>query len=113
MRSDFDATGTIGSLPCEVSLNKILARIDDPRTTKAITRILAQCREYLKALKDVKDIGKKRFFTSLLRENIENRALYQVSKLDTHPDRVVLGTHTLCCIAAYFRQFDTLRKKKG
>jgi hypothetical protein len=100
---NFDKTGTIGSLPCERSLNNILAERGDPKLVRKVMRLLMVLRSRLKSLKDVKDQASLRHFRLLLRRETEKK----VTEITGVPVRGVpsvdaLASHTMCVINAYF-----------
>jgi hypothetical protein len=106
MRFPFDAKGTIGSLPCEVSLNKILAERADPGEIHKITKLLQQTKAHLKSLLQVKNKQHRQHFALLLRRSVE-RTLADFSGVQVRgkPVNNPMVSHTMCCIAAYFRKF--------
>jgi len=108
MRCPFDATGTIGSRPCEVALNKILAEKGDRRVIHKITKMLMECRRTLKALLVISDETTRSYLAALYRRDLETR----IEKITGTPVRGkrlgkedVLTSHTACCISAYFSNF--------
>lgn len=104
MRNPFDATGTIGSRPCELSLNKILAEKNNPKLIKYIVRLLQKVKFQFEQLNYIPDEATKHHFKNLLKEHAEDK----VSKITGSPVRGVLVTdlvasHACCCINAYYK----------
>lgn len=103
MRHQFDATGTIGKLPCEVNLNKILAKIENIQYAGKIITLLSNYRKILKQLRNV-DAPTKGYLVKLVREDTEQR----LSDILGTPVRGVpvtnsIASHAMCCLAAYTR----------
>lgn len=98
-----DKFGTIGSLPCERSLNAILAEREDPSLVRKVTRLLFRLRECLKGLKDIKDDRVSQNLRILVRRDVESKlsAITGV-KLRGVPTTDVIASHTMCVIKAYF-----------
>jgi hypothetical protein len=99
----FDPTGTIGSMPCELSLNKILADKNDPRITKKIMKLLYVTKFRLKQLQNISDPATYTHFKIMLKHECEN----SVMKITGNPTRGQgkldpLTSHTMCCLHAYF-----------
>ena len=108
MRYPFDATGTIGSRPCEVHLNQILAEKNDPRLSHKVIKLLIECRTHLKALKAITNDKIRNHFVKIYQEDLERR----VEKITGTPPRGkkltkedVLTSHTMCCLKSYFSNF--------
>ena len=88
MRNPFDATGTIGSRPCELSLNKILADKNDPRLNKKIIRILQATKHRFKQLASIPDDSTRSITGFAVRGELVTD---------------VVTSHACCCINSYFR----------
>jgi hypothetical protein len=106
-RGQFDMTGTIGSMPCERSLNSILGKLNDPKMLRKIMRLLLVTRERLKQLKYIPDKASAKHFRQLLQHDMENR----LSSITGHKVRGVpvtdaLTSHTMCVMHAYFNYSD-------
>jgi len=106
MRNPFDATGTIGKLPCERSLNKILADRGDARLIKKVTKLLQLARFRLKQLKHIPDPATYWHFRVLHKRDME-RGIEAItgSKVRGLPVTDVVASHMMCCLHAYFN-FD-------
>jgi hypothetical protein len=115
MRNPFDATGTIGSKPCEKSLNKILAEINNPGLTGRILKCFFRCKDGLKALAEMPNKHWANFFVVTLRERCEKSienitkvkvrgVAYQPRKVDG-PTMEAVTSHSMCCLHAYFAEF--------
>lgn len=103
MRNPFDATGTIGSLPCEKNLNLILAERNEPRLIKNIVKLLTTTRARLKQIAHMPDPGAQEFFRTLLKQNVE-QTLQDISGVPVRgvPVTDLVASHTMCCLHAYF-----------
>lgn len=101
----FDATGTIGSLPCEISLNKILADKNDAVLSSKIIKLLQKYKANLKSLQEISDIATRKYFASLVRKETEIY-LSKIMKIPVRrvPVSDIVASHTMCCIAAYYRR---------
>lgn len=104
----YDATGTIGSLPCEISLNKILAAKNDPKLNAKIMRVIYAVKHNLSQLKYIPDRKTRLNFKALLRNSIEDRVEKMMGvKVRGVPVTDVVVSHLMCCLHAYFgRQND-------
>ena len=104
MRNPFDATGTIGSRPCELSLNKILADKNDPRLNKKIIRILQATKHRFKQLASITDDSTRSYFKELLKKEAEN-TISNITGFAVRGELVtdVVTSHACCCINSYFR----------
>lgn len=107
MRKPFDATGTIGHRPCEVSLNKILAERNDPKLIRAITKLIHHCKAGLKAIQELSDMRLRVYFADLMRDDIEKK-IAEITGVAVRgvPVTDVVASHTMCCVASYFRELD-------
>jgi hypothetical protein len=118
MRYPFDVTGTIGSKPCEISLNRILAELNDPRLTRNIMRCINRCKNGLKALKSMPDKHWRACFRNYLQEicrkNVEKITGVQVKgvKIPQSKGIEAVASHTMCCLHAYFAEFINGSKEK-
>lgn len=103
MRFPFDPTGTIGSLPCERSLNKILADRGDPKLIKKITKLLQLARHRLKQLSYIPDKATREHFRVLHKRDMERSVeIITGSQVRGVPVSDVVASHTMCCLHAYF-----------
>ncbi len=108
MKCPFDAIGTIGSRPCEISLNKILADRNKPWLTRKILNLFYKVKHSLKSLQESNMAREdKIYFADLLFSEIEKKvcAITGVSAIRGVPVIDGLASHTACCIAAYFKEF--------
>lgn len=101
----FDAIGTIGKKPCEVSLNKILAHKGDKKLISKIMKFLQNLKHDIAQLDFIPDKITKYKFKLLLKRDAEKR----LETLMGIPCRGTLVTdlvmsHTMCCLNAYFRE---------
>lgn len=100
-----DATGTIGKLACEISLNKILNERQEstPWLIKKIINLLVTTRHQLKQLQYIPDASTRHCLRAMLKEHIQQR----ISDITGYPVKGVpindvVTSHTMCCINAYF-----------
>lgn len=93
--------GTIGSAPCEISLNRILINQEDPNLTRKIMNRHNQIREGLKKLEDLK-ASDRGFFLSMASLFYRD----QLRKFDEGrgdmPEKAY--THAMCCFRALYRR---------
>ena len=103
MKFPFDATGTIGGLACERSLNLILAERNDPRLIKKITKLLQAARLRIKQLSNVTDSPTRAYFRDLLRRDL-HQTVETITGVKVRGVPVVdpVASHTMCCLHAYF-----------
>lgn len=98
------SVGTIGSRPCEVVLNKILMEIGGDSkcsVTNFVTGTLLKFRLGLKQLGFIPDKAwRNTFRVKFYLETIE--------KIKAKGLPLVIESHTLCCLKAYYR--DTIRE---
>ena len=90
--------GTIGSKPCEVSLNKILMVLQNKRQTNLATSRLFRAKRDLKKLKECVLPHDLEFYDQLL-EMLRKRHMIAVdaTKESLHKDAY---THLRCCMVA-------------
>jgi len=88
--------GTIGSLKCEVNLNKILMEINDPKITKFVVPILVKFRYCLQQLAHIPDVSFRYNMMARLRDDFSKKVRER-----NLPEDVV--SHTCCAIMAYYR----------
>jgi hypothetical protein len=103
----FDPTGTIGSLPCEVALNRILAERNNDKEIRSITQLVQKVRFRLKQLKHVPDKETAQYFCLLVKRDAEKR----LEEITGHAVRKILLTdtltsHTMNVLHAYFHEFN-------
>ena len=94
--------GTIGSSPCEITLNKILMRLNDTKITKIIMgrhQDLKIGLDKLKVLATPKNRGFARRMMSLLYNEI--KASFELRKDDMSEDAF---TYSLCCYKVLYRK---------
>jgi len=116
-----DQTGTIGSRPCELVLNKILDEIGDRHVVSAVMRKYNQFREGMTSLDQIQSLKHKRAMLDLWRnDHIDrlDRAQESMSLIrkDTlrkswpggKPLPDVVYRHLRCAMVACYR--DTLRR---
>ena len=104
-----DPTGTIGSKPCEVALNKILFDLDAtyPKLFNKINNILHKSKFAFKELLAIKDDGVFNSALKLLKERYD-QSIKDVSRCK--PTNI--KTHALCCINAYYHITIASRTEK-
>lgn len=91
--------GTIGSLPCEVSLNTILINCNDPRIITYCTRRYHLFRNGLKELELLRESPFYKRMVLLWRNEI-------LRTIEANKDNIPLAayTHLKCCMAAKYRE---------
>lgn len=98
--------GTIGSKPCEITLNRILIRLNDTRITGIIMRRHQDLKTSLNKLKVLTDSGFARRMMKLVYDEIKES--FELRKDDMPEDAF---TYSLCCYKALYR--ETLRETKA
>lgn len=88
--------GTIGSLKCEVNLNKILMEINDKHITKFVVRNLVIFRLGLKQLAYIPD----KSFRHTISTKFHADAIARVLQKKLPP---AVESHMCCCLMAYYR----------
>lgn len=103
MRFPFDPTGTIGSMPCERSLNSILAEKADSKLIKKVTKLLQIARHRLKMLEFIPEKATREYFRVLLKHDME-RCVEKITGFQVRgvPVTDALASHMMCCLHAYF-----------
>ena len=103
MKFPFDATGTIGGLACERSLNMILADRGDTRLIKKITNLLQATKVRIKQLNNITDAPTRAYFRDLLRKDLD-KSVESITgcKVRGTPVIDIVTSHTMCCLNAYF-----------
>jgi len=108
-----DAVGTIGSKPCELSLNKILGEHHDPKLTNKVMGRLMSTKEGIKKLQKYVLPYDAAFFVHML--NIFREATYALLEQQRYSIPNEVYTHLRCCLAAYFseafKEFGYSKKK--
>lgn len=101
----FDALGTLGSLPCEISLTKVLAARNDRKLISKITRLIFMARHKLQQLKFIPDKGTRESFRILHKRDTEQR-LEEMMGVPVRgvPVTDMVVSHTMCCLNAYFKK---------
>jgi hypothetical protein len=90
--------GTIGSRACEISLNKILIKLDDAYLTRRVMSRYNRFRDQINKIKHYDDKDFRRFLLRLLRKHHfdqleETREFFPKDAY----------THLLCCMTAEYR----------
>lgn len=92
--------GTIGSAPCQITLNKILVELNDAKVTRTIMRRHNQIREGFKKLEALSgDFG---FFVSQARLYYQNHLAKFEKQKDNMPTEAY--TYALCCYRVLYRK---------
>ena len=106
--------GTIGSLPCEVSMSIILRELNDPKMTRKITKLLLYVRKTLKELRSINHKPTYLYLRTLCwddtKKSVERITGVRVSGV---PTTNAIASHAMCCIHAYFgREAEYLKTLK-
>lgn len=88
--------GTIGSRPCEISLNKILIEIGGKSISSYVVSTLLKFRLGLKQLSFIPDESWRHTFTTKFYADT-------IEKIKTKKLPVMIESHALCCLKAYYR----------
>ncbi len=101
----FDVTGTIGSLPSEISVGKILSEKNDKKLIGRVVKFLQISKRRFKSLQKLEDEDSKIYFLNLYREEVEN-LLSKITGFQCRGVKITdpLTSHVACCIATYFKQ---------
>ena len=104
----FDATGTIGSLACEISLNKILSEKNNTILIKKIIKLLQRTKHRVKQLDYIPDASVREYFRIILQQDAE-KTLSNITGLPVRgvPVTDLVVSHTMCCLCAYFKESRT------
>lgn len=103
MRFSFDPIGTIGNMPCEISLNKILADINDPHLVRKTMRLLQVTKFRIKQLENISDKSTQSHFRILLIRECAQSVMKITGKPISGKEPIdPLTSHIMCCLHAYF-----------
>ena len=94
--------GTIGSAPCEVTLNDILMKLNDPKITKISLGRRAKLQNDLQGLRPLIEASGLDFFKKMARL-IHH---YHIAQFDKVQDKIPkeVYTFTRCCFSVVYRK---------
>lgn len=99
MKKSHIDVGTIGSRPCEKALNSILMNLPEDLKVKTVRKVMKRLMDLKEGLVQIRHIPDKSFRISLLRMFYEQ---HRGKLIDANLPELV-HTHTLCCMAAHFK----------
>lgn len=99
--------GTIGSMPCEVSLNQVLIKVANAKVTNLATSRYQKFRYGIRELQPLIKTNPSFYETMLLLWRKENFAQWETRRNDVPKD---VYTHVRCCMAAQHRIASCLVK---